>query len=250
MRYPSSHKEGLHLLGPARFGYADAAATRVIEPAQFTRERILDDAFIAQVFAHLPADARLRTPEAVEASIAGILSTHDPDADVHVFGYGSLMWNPAVDHAGARPATVHGWHRSFCLRSIIGRGSQERPGLMLALDRGGACQGLLLQIEPRKVRDELRVLWRREMLTDVYRARWVTARVDGTSMRAIAFTVNRSHPRYAKGLPLDEMARMINTGEGSLGSCREYFDATLRKLDALGIRDIGMERLRAAAGSD
>lgn len=222
----------------------NAAAQR----AQITREGILDDGFLAKVYAHLPADARLRTPEELEASIEAVLARHDRDTAVYVFGYGSLMWNPAVDHAGARAAKVHGWHRSFCLRSIIGRGSHERPGLMLALDRGGACHGMLLQIEPRKVRDELRVLWRREMLTEVYEARWVTARVDSTSVPAITFTVNRAHPRYTKALPLQEMARMINTGEGSLGSCREYFDATLEKLAALGIRDAGMERLRAAAG--
>ena len=203
---------------------------------------------MAKVYAQLPADARLRTPEDLEASIEAILSRRDGDAAVHVFGYGSLMWNPAVDHAGARPAKVHGWHRSFCLRSIIGRGSQERPGLMLGLDRGGACHGMLLRIEAAKVRDELRVLWRREMLTEVYQARWVTARVGGASVRAITFTVNRAHPRYTKQLSLDEMARMINTGAGSLGSCREYFDATLQKLAALGISDAGMERLRTAAG--
>ena len=218
------------------------------EPVQVTRDAILDDTFIARLYAQLPADARLRTPAELDASMESILSQHDSGTAVHVFGYGSLMWNPALDHAGARPAKVHGWHRSFCLRSIIGRGSQQRPGLMLALDRGGACHGVLLRLEARKVRDELRVLWRREMLPEVYEARWVIARVDGTPVRAITFAVNRSHRRYAKGLPLDEMARMINTGAGSLGTCREYFDATLQKLEALGIRDAGMERLRTVAG--
>jgi cation transport protein ChaC len=213
-----------------------------------TREGLLDDAFMAKLYAQLPAGARLRTPEELEASIDAVLSQHERDAAVHVFGYGSLMWNPAVDHADAQAAKVHGWHRSFCLRSIVGRGSQEHPGLMLALDRGGACHGMLLRIEAPKARDELRVLWRREMLTEVYEARWITAQLDGKPLRAITFTVNRSHPRYIRGMPLQEMARMINTGVGSLGSCREYFDATVEKLAALGIRDAGMERLRAAAG--
>jgi len=219
-----------------------------MERVQVTREGLLDDAFIAQVYAQLPADARLRTPEELEASIEAILSRHESDSHVHVFGYGSLMWNPALDHADSCPAKVHGWHRSFCLRSVIGRGSHERPGLMLGLDRGGACLGMVLRIEAHKARGELRVLWRREMLTQVYEPRWVTAVVEGTPVRAITFTVDRSHPRYAKGLPIQEMARMINTGAGGLGSCREYFDATVQKLAALGIRDAGMERLRAAAG--
>jgi cation transport protein ChaC len=224
------------------------ASNALTGAAQVTRDGLLNDVFMAQVYAQLPADARLRTAEELEASIDGILSRHDRDTAVHVFGYGSLMWNPAVEHVGVRPAKVHGWHRAFCLRSVIGRGSQGRPGLMLALDRGGACRGVLLQIEPHKVRDELRVLWRREMLTEVYQARWVTADVEGVSVSAITFTVNRSHPRYTKTLSLHEMARMINTGAGSLGTCREYFDATLQKLETLGIRDAGMERLRCATG--
>lgn len=236
MRYP----------GPRENDRAGSKAAA--EPVRVTREGLLDDAFMAQVYAQLPAGVRLRSAEELEASIEGILSRHDGHASVHVFGYGSLMWNPAVEHTAMHPAKVHGWHRAFCLRSVVGRGSQERPGLMLALDRGGACQGVLLQIEPRKVRDELRVLWRREMLTEVYQARWVTAHVEGRPVRAITFAVDRSHPRYTKALSPHEMARMINTGAGSLGSCREYFDATLRKLEALGIRDMGMERLRSAAG--
>jgi glutathione-specific gamma-glutamylcyclotransferase len=224
------------------------ASIAVTGPAKVTRDGILSDAFMAQVYAQLPADARLRTAEELEASIEAVLAESDRDAAVHVFGYGSLMWNPAVEHSGVHPAKVHGWHRSFCLRSIIGRGSRERPGLMLALDRGGACHGLLLQIPAQRVRDELRVLWRREMLTDVYEARWVMAVANGAPVRAITFVVNRSHPRYIKGMAPREMARMINTGAGTLGTCREYFDATIQKLASLGIRDAGMERLRAAAG--
>ncbi|WP_418148176.1 gamma-glutamylcyclotransferase [Variovorax paradoxus] len=203
---------------------------------------------MGKVYAQLPTDTRLLTPQELESSMEAILSLREGNAPVHVFGYGSLMWNPALDYASSRSAKVHGWHRSFCLRSIIGRGSRERPGLMLGLDRGGACHGMVLQIEAHKVRDELRVLWRREMLTQLYEPRWVAALVDGTPVHAITFTVDRAHPRYAKELSIQEMAHMINTGAGSLGSCREYFDATLQKLTALGIRDAGMERLRAAAG--
>lgn len=107
---------------------------------------------------------------------------------------------------------------------------------------------MLLEIQAGKVRDELRVLWRREMLTDIYESRWVTAHVDRKPVRAITFVVNRSHPRYITEMPIHEMARMINTGAGSLGSCREYFDAMIQHLTALGVRDAGMERLRSAIG--
>lgn len=215
---------------------------------QVTRDSLLDDAFVDKVYAQMPQGMQLRTREEVEASLHAVLSQTTAGGPVHVFGYGSLMWNPAVDHAGLQAARVHGWHRSFCIRSIVGRGTPGQPGLMLGLDRGGACHGLVLRIEAHKAPAELRLLWRREMMSDIYEARWVVAQVDGKPVRAITFTANRSHPRYTRGLPLAEMARLINTGAGSLGSCREYFDATLAQLAALGIRDAGMERLRAAAG--
>ena len=220
----------------------DAALVRV------TREGLLDEALVARLYAQLPAGAQLRTAGELEESINSMLAGQAEGEAVHVFGYGSLMWNPAFDHADARPATVHGWHRNFCLRSIIGRGSPEQPGLMLALDRGGACHGMLLCIEAHKARDELRVLWRREMMTGIYDARWVTARAGAMAVRAITFTANRAHSRYVRGLEVEEMARMINCGAGALGSCREYFDSVLEHLATLGVRDAGMERLRAAAG--
>jgi cation transport protein ChaC len=96
------------------------------------------------------------------------------------------------------------------------------------------------------MRKELRLLWRREMLTGAYQARWVTARADSAAFRAITFVANRSHTRYTTGLPIERMAELINTGSGLLGTCREYFDSTLRAIEVLGIKDAGMERLRAA----
>ena len=96
-----------------------------------------------------------------------------PDQDVWVFGYGSLMWNPAFHHVELRPARLHGWHRSFCLWNTFGRGSPEKPGLMLALQPGGACAGVALRIAADAVPSELGVLWNREMLTGAYLPRWV-----------------------------------------------------------------------------
>ena len=213
---------------------------------QATRARIRDEGFIDSLRAHVPAGIVIHTQAELDASLEGVLARHGEDSDIHVFGYGSLMWNPALDHVEASKAKVQGWHRRFCLRALFGRGCEQYPGLMLALDRGGACYGMLLRIEARKVRDELRLLWRREMFTGVYEARWVTAWSGHSRIRAITFTVNRSHPRYTNGLAVDQAAHLINTGRGVLGSCRQYFDSTLDRLKALGVRDAGMERLRIA----
>jgi cation transport protein ChaC len=141
---------------------------------------------------------------------------------------------------------VRGWHRSFCLRTFLGRGTPHSPGAILGLDRGGACRGLLFRIDAAKVREELQWLWRREMIAGAYDARWVPVDPATGGQRALAFVVNRRHERYIGGHPAADVARLICTGHGAIGSSLAYFDSMVETLGQHGIRDIGMERLRAA----
>ena len=67
--------------------------------------------------------------------------------DLWVFGYGSLMWRPGFAYTRRCKATLRGWRRSLCVYSHVYRGSPERPGLVLALDRGGACPGVAFQVD-------------------------------------------------------------------------------------------------------
>ena len=193
-----------------------------------------------------PPGVRLRSDEELEATLAELLRTHAPGDDLLVFGYGSLMWNPAIEAIDTRVARVAGWHRRFCLRSFIGRGTPETPGVMLALDRGGACRGLVFRIGAAKVRAELELLWRREMISGSYDARWVCARVGRETVRALTFVVNRGLDRYIAERAPEHVAHLIATGRGSLGTTRDYFDSTRRTLRQLGIRDVGIERLHRA----
>jgi cation transport protein ChaC len=117
---------------------------------------------------------------------------------------------------------------------------------MLALDRGGACRGMVFRIAAADVRHELGLLWRREMLTGAYEARWITAQVSERPVRALTFVANRRHARYAGSLSGEETARFIATGKGRLGTCSAYFEATIAALEGLQIKDAGIERLRRA----
>src|SRR5262249_20868666 len=131
-----------------------------------------------------------------------------------------------------------------------GRGTPEQPGAMLALDRGGACRGVLFSIEAAKVPAEMKLLWRREMLAGSYDARWVHARVDGSDVRALTFVARRQHERYIGGEASERVARFIRTGKGWLGTSRAYFDCTVAALEKLGIRDAGIERMQRAVMLD
>ena len=190
-------------------------------------------------------------------SMRRALAPHDPAADLWVFGYGSLMWNPAFHFAERRVGVVRGWHRRFCLWQWRYRGSRERPGLMLALDRGGACRGMAYRVAGPGLREKLAGVWRREMIADGYRPRWTAAVTAQERVRALTFVVNREGERYAGALPDTEIARYIAAACGHAGPSAEYLLETVRRCEELGIHDRGLwrlqelvaHRLREAAGS-
>ncbi|OUM02840.1 gamma-glutamylcyclotransferase [Variovorax sp. JS1663] len=211
---------------------------------ELTRQRLVEGVLLNSFRADPPAGMLVRTDEELDASFAAALGEHDPAEDVHVFGYGSLMWNPAMEVVQTRLAQVHGWHRRFCFRLLVGRGSALEPGAMVALDRGGTCRGLLFRIEAAKVQAELRLLWRREMISDSYMPRWVRTHAGGQAIRALTFVANRSTGRYLAHDRIDDVAHLIRTGQGTLGTSRDYFESLLATLETHGIRDSGIERLR------
>jgi cation transport protein ChaC len=191
---------------------------------------------------------KLLSDAEIEADLDATLAHHPPDADVWLFGYGSLMWNPAIEFAERRAGTVNGWHRRFCLWLHMGRGSPDNPGLMLALDRGGRCAGMLFRIPAADARAELLLAWRRELFTDAYRSRWVTAMTDAGPVRAVTFVVNRAHLRYAGRLDEASVAARLASATGSLGSCASYLAQTLGALRSVGLHDRALERLQRLVG--
>ncbi|HZD24757.1 MAG TPA: gamma-glutamylcyclotransferase [Alphaproteobacteria bacterium] len=182
-------------------------------------------------------------PDVREASRREILARQPEGEDLWVFGYGSLMWNPAVHCAETAPALLHGWHRQFCLWTPLGRGTPERPGLMLGLEPGGCCRGMALRLEAGLIESETAILWRREMLSGAYRPRWVSLTTRHGRVPAVTFTVNRAHPRYGGRVPQARAVQAIATAEGQLGRCRDYLHNMILHLDELGIADGPMHRL-------
>tara|TARA_A100001037_G_scaffold258897_1_gene246360 strand:- start:2385 stop:3068 length:684 start_codon:yes stop_codon:yes gene_type:complete len=167
-----------------------------------------------------------------------------PDGDVWVFGYGSLIWNPAIHYTDRRTARIWGYHRSFCLQTPLGRGTPENPGLVLALDRGGSCAGVAYRLPAGRERDELRVVWDREMAVDSYRASWVRAQTADGHVNAITFVINRAADRYVGRLPEDVVVDRLANAEGYLGTSAEYLENTVAHMRECGITDRYMFRLQ------
>lgn len=215
---------------------------------RITRESLADGSMLEHVrrYPQSQPDMQHRTEEQMLALLEKTWSEHDEKEDLYLFGYGSLIWNPAFHYAAQSSATLHGWHRRFCLKTYAGRGTPEAPGLLLALDHGGACKGVAFRIAAAQAREELGLVWRREMYGGSYNARWVRLRTPEGERRAITFVCNRKHPRYLPEICDVETARLIATASGDLGSCREYLENTVQHLAALGMRDSGLERIARA----
>lgn len=216
---------------------------------KITRESLMDGTLKArqQQYAAIYPDMLWRSEAEMAALLDAILAGLEAGQDIWVFGYGSLIWNPAFHYVASTPALLRGWHRRFCLKMLMGRGTAETPGLMLALDHGGACKGVAFRVAAASVREELGILWQREMFGGAYHARWVRVELPcGARIRAVTFVINRTHPRYLRELGLAETAALIATGKGDLGSCREYLENTVAHLAELGLTDAGLARLVAA----
>ncbi len=163
-----------------------------------------------------------------------------------VFGYGSLMWNPGFAHSRCEIARLEGYARSFCMWSLHHRGTAERPGLVLALDRqpGARCEGLALQIAPGQEAEALERLRARELVSSAYLERRLPVRLaDGSIVRAVTFVIDRSHPQYCRGMPLDRQAEIIAGAVGGRGPNTEYLFSTVARLAGLGLRDPELEWL-------
>jgi cation transport protein ChaC len=160
--------------------------------------------------------------------------------DLWVFGYGSLIWRPGFVFIERVPARLFGLHRALCVYSFVHRGTPERPGLVLGLDRGGTCRGLAYRVSADKRADTIAYLRAREQVTSVYREAMRPVILTGQPERrvsALVYIVDRSHPQYAGRLDLNEQLHHIRQGHGQSGPNRDYVLSTVQALEALGYRD-------------
>ncbi|AZO45576.1 MULTISPECIES: gamma-glutamylcyclotransferase [Mesorhizobium] len=162
--------------------------------------------------------------------------------DFWVFGYGSLIWRPGFAHVETQRARLHGYRRSLCVYSFVHRGTRERPGLVLGLDRGGSCIGLAFRV-PGGLRDEvITYLRERELVTNVYLERMLKVRLDsGRTVEAVTYIVDRQHEQYAGALDAAHAAAVVRGAVGQSGINEDYVLSTLEHLKALGIRDHWLE---------
>ncbi|HTZ01971.1 MAG TPA: gamma-glutamylcyclotransferase [Xanthobacteraceae bacterium] len=181
-------------------------------------------------------------------------TTADQDhGDLWVFGYGSLMWRPGFAHLERVPARLTGLHRALCVYSFVHRGTPERPGLVLGLDRGGMCRGIAYRVAATARAATVAYLREREQVTTVYLEAMRQIELEDRErkrVRALCYIVDRSHVQYAGRLPLAESVHHVRQGHGQSGPNRDYVLETVTALEALGYRETDLhliaQQLRGA----
>ncbi|MBI1179559.1 MAG: gamma-glutamylcyclotransferase [Alphaproteobacteria bacterium] len=171
------------------------------------------------------------------------------EEDLWIFGYGSLMWRPGFAYLDVEPARLYGFHRAFCVYSWHHRGTRERPGLVLGLDRGGSCLGRAYRVARGLESEVIAYLDAREMVTAVYRPIRHPVHLPGRTVTARAYVVERGHAQYAGKLSPEEQARWIDGAEGVSGINLDYLASTVAHLDEMGIADGPVHQVWRLLGS-
>lgn len=190
-----------------------------------------------------PNQPKALSHEELEQSLNATMAIAPTEGHVWIFGYGSLIWNPLFEYEQRELTLLHGYRRRFCLKTELSRGTPDKPGLVLGLEPGGSCRGLAYRIGGSMLNDELKLLWRREMLTGAYCPRWVKLRTSTKTLQALTFVMNRQYPFYTRGLTDDATAEILATAAGPLGSCAEYLFNTESGLAQHNITDAHLTTL-------
>ena len=187
--------------------------------------------------------AKPLTPTELLASLRNALDPWEPGTPFWIFAYGSLMWNPKFAWDARHVATIRGYHRSFRLWSRINRGTPDNPGLVLTLECGGSCRGLVCRIAPDLVQEQMQLIWKREMMFGSYRPRWLNCVAGSETIRALCFTVNRECSGYTGEIPIEVMVESLASAAGRYGPAHDYLFKTTETLHEHGIRDARVEHL-------
>ncbi|AKJ69068.1 hypothetical protein PATSB16_32930 [Pandoraea thiooxydans] len=188
--------------------------------------------------------ARHLSQEEMAASLDGALRHWDGKADIWLFAYGSLIWNPGVPVVETRRAKVFGYHRGLYLWSRINRGTPEQPGLVLALDRGGSCNGMAMRLGADQARAHLATLWHREMAMGSYNPAWLRCTLaDGHDTRALAFVMRRDVKTYAGRLNDDLIRHVFSRAQGRYGTTHDYVARTVQALREADMPDQALEAI-------
>lgn len=214
---------------------------------KLNRESLLSGE-IQALAASRPGYITLMTDEARNEMVEDLIANAPSQSEIWVFAYGSLIWNPAIEFDAKSRCTIEGYHRSFCFWTTLGRGSEEHPGLMMGLEPGGNCDGIAYKIGADNLQTEIDILFRREMLSYVYKPTWIKAQSSDDPNQIIdvlTFVIDETHERFCGKLDGRTIVKTIATAEGPIGKNCDYLYQLVEHLRELGFEDPSMTELES-----
>ncbi len=212
---------------------------------KLNRESLLNGDIHA-LAASRPGVIQLMPDDERNQMVAELIANAPSKTEIWVFAYGSLIWNPAIEFDSKCRCTIQGYHRSFCFWTMFGRGSEEQPGLMMGLEPGGDCDGIAYRIGADALESEIDILFRREMLSYVYKPTWIKAQASDDPDNVIdvlTFVVNEENDRFCGEMDEQTLIRTIAIAEGAIGRNCDYLYQLVDHLDELGFEDPTMTLL-------
>lgn len=231
-------------IGPDAFAHVPQLKGRVRDP-HLSKFRFLDFEDIDRRAKKAGYPENWRRPDDEREASRRKALAEQPDEDVWIFAYGSLMWDPGFYFDEVRIGRLAGYERRFCLHLTGGRGSPETPGFMAALDFGDLCDGVAFRIGAEKVEHETAVIWRREMIAYGYVPTSVAISTAQGEVSAITFVADHGSERYAGPVGIEETARKIARAKGMMGSNIDYVLSLDEQLELLGLKDVHFSELAA-----
>lgn len=143
--------------------------------------------------------------------------------DLWLFGYGSLIWRPAIPFAERRPAHAPDHERRFWQGSTDHRGVPEAPGRVVTLvpAPGGRCAGVAYRVDDERRDEILAILDHRER--GGYTRLELTIRLDDAhEASALTYVAAPDNPNWLGPAPLAAIARQIAACRGPSGDNLEY----------------------------
>ena len=168
-----------------------------------------------------------------------------PEDCHHIFAYGSLMWRPDFEYVNSSLATIIGYHRRLSIVSHHYRGTPEKPGLVLGLDNGGRCVGVLYEVQLTKWAAVLAYIRKRELISEAYHevVKDVQVADQLKTVQAVTYVVNHEHTQFFATQPITKTLAMVMQGHGLAGSCVDYILNTVAHLHGLGIHEAELEEI-------
>lgn len=175
-----------------------------------------------------------------------------------LFGYGSLIFRPAIPFVERRPARVRGWTRRFWQWSTDHRGEPWRPGRVVTLAPApdDICWGMAYRLDEAVADTIFADLDIRErggyvrMETELELAAPAAQGSDASPAlpRIVTGLTYQGWPgnrNYAGPAPLAEIAAQVVEAKGPSGTNADYVRGLNAALNALGVEDAHVAALAA-----